>query len=74
MSKTRIVDAFEVILLLAFDKFNFQANIYLFKVAVERQEKGIKYVQSEQLKNQNDVNDIVLLLLLLTLNIFHTFF
>ena len=74
MSKTRIVDAFEVILLLAFDKFSFQANIYLFKVAIERQEKGIKYVQSEQLKNQNDVNDIVLLFLLLTLNIFHTFF
>ena len=37
-------------------------------------EKGLKYVQSYQYGQQNDVNSVILLLsLLLTLNIFHTF-
>ena len=36
-------------------------------------EKGVKFVQSYQWKHQNDVIDVVLLFLLLTLNIFHIF-
>ena len=39
------------------------ANIYLFKVTIKTLEKGVKHV-----------DDVVLLFLLLTLNIFHTFF
>ena len=35
--------------------------------------KGVKYVPSLKKKHQNDVTDIVLMFLL-TLNIFHTFF
>ena len=42
--------------------------------SIETLEKGMKYVQSEQYRHQNDVSDIVLVSLLLTLNIFHTFF
>ena len=34
----------------------------------------MKYVQSQQEKHQNDVNDVFLVFLLLTSNIFHTFF
>ena len=40
-------------------------------------EKGVKCVQSYQWRHQNnvnDVNDVVLVTLMLTLNIFHTFF
>ena len=33
----------------------------------------MKYVQSKQKKHQNDVNDVVMVFLLLTLNIFDTF-
>ena len=39
-------------------------------------EKGVKCVQSYQWRHQNnvnDVNDFVLVTLMLTLNIFHTF-
>ena len=36
-------------------------------------EKGVKYVQSEQ-KHQNNVIDVRLVFLLLTLNIFQIFF
>ena len=35
---------------------------------------GVKYVQKLQQRHQNDVNDIVLVSLLLTLNISQTFF
>ena len=49
-------------------------NIYLFKITTEALEKVVKYVQSKQEKQQNDVNDVVLVFLLVTLNIFHTFF
>ena len=37
-------------------------------------ERYVKYVQSRQQKHRNNVNDVVLVFLLLTLNIFHTFF
>ena len=36
--------------------------------------KSMKYVQDYQWVHQNDVNDIVLVSLFLTLNIFYTFF
>ena len=49
----------------------FPANIYLFKVNNRNtRKKGVKYVQ----KHQNEVSDVVLAFLLLTLKIFHTFF
>ena len=41
------------------------------KAQIEPLEKGGKYFQSY---NKNDVIDFVLLFLLLTLNIFHTFY
>ena len=43
------------------------------KSTIETLERGVKYVQSQQLKHQNAVIDVVLVFLLLTLNIFHTF-
>ena len=44
------------------------------KSTIEPLEKGLKYVQSYQWKHQNNVIDVVLVFLLLTLKIFHTFF
>ena len=43
------------------------------KSTIETLEKGVKYDQSSQ-GHQNDSNDVILVSLLLTLNIFHTFF
>ena len=43
------------------------------KSTLETLEKGVRYVQCYQKKHQKDVID-VLVFLLLTLNIFHTFF
>ena len=40
---------------------------------IETLRKGVKYVQIEQQKCQNDVIGVVLVFLLLTWNIFHTF-
>ena len=37
----------------------------------ETPEQDVKYVQNKQQKHQNDVIDVVLLSLLLTLNSFH---
>ena len=51
-----------------------QANIHMFKVTIETIEEGVKYVQSQQIKYRNDVIYVVLVFLLLTFNIFHTFF
>ena len=42
-------------------------------LTIETLGKGVKYVQSKQKKHQNDVNDVVMVFLLLTLNIFDTF-
>ena len=43
------------------------------KLAVEKLEQGVKYVQNWQWKHQNnDAIGVVLMSLLLTLNIFHT--
>ena len=42
-------------------------------LTIETPGKGVKYVQSKQKKHQNDVNDVVMVFLLLTLNIFDTF-
>ena len=44
------------------------------KSTIETLETDVRYVQSWQYKHQNDVIDIVLVFLLLTLNIFHNFF
>ena len=41
---------------------------------IETLENGVKYVQSQQERNQDDVNVKIMVSLLLTLNIFHTFF
>ena len=43
----------------------------MFKATIKTLEKGVNYVQSQQLKHHNDVID-VLVFLLLTLNIFRT--
>ena len=51
-----------------------KSNIHLFKIAIGILEKGMKYVQSLQERHQNDVSDVGLVSLLLTLNIFYTFF
>ena len=50
-----------------------QTNTCLKSTAVKLA-KGVKYVQSSLQKYNNDVIDIVLVSLLLTLNIFHAFF
>ena len=49
-------------------------NIYLLKVNIRTTKKGVKHVKSQQYKRQDDVIDIVLVFLLLTLNIFRSFF
>ena len=49
------------------------AKIYLFRVNSRNTRKSVKYVQSLQQKHKSDVDDIVLVFLLLTLNIIHTF-
>ena len=41
---------------------------------METLEKGVKHIQSQQKRHQKDVTDVVLVFLLLTPNIFHTFF
>ena len=50
-------------------------GICLFKVTIETIKQGVKYVQSQELRHQNDVNDVhdvLLVSLFLTLSIFHT--
>ena len=44
------------------------------KSTIETLEKGVEHILNEKQANQNDVNDVVLVFLLLTTNIFHTFF
>ena len=44
------------------------------KLATEASEQGVKTVQNSEWRHMNDVNDIVLVLLLLTGNIFYTMF
>ena len=50
-----------------------QPAITCLKLTKETLEKGVKYVQSYLKKHQNDAKDVVLVSLL-TLNIFHTLF
>ena len=40
---------------------------------MELQEKGVTYVQNEQQKHENDVTEVFLMLLLLTLKIVQNF-
>ena len=48
------------------------ANIYLLKVIIERLENGVKYVNN--MNTINDIHNVVLVSLSITLNTFHTFF
>ena len=41
---------------------------------MEKLEKGVKQVQNNQWRHENEVNDFVLVSLLLILNIFHIHF
>ena len=52
----------------------FSENIYLFKVNNRNTRKRCETCSQLTIKHQNDVFDVVLVFLLLTLNIFHTFF
>ena len=58
------------IILIELTKLTFTCS----KSTIETLEKGVKYVQKNTKKYQNDAIDVVLMSLLLTLNIFHTFF
>ena len=49
-----------------------QSAITCSKWTIETLEQGVKYVQSQQWRHQNDATGVVLVSLLLTLNIFHT--
>ena len=52
-----------------------QKTFTCLKSTEAAQEKGVKYVQSQQKKTPERRNiDVVLVVLLLILNIFHTFF
>ena len=44
------------------------------KLTIKTLERWVKYIQSYQKKHQNDVIDVVLVFLLLTLNMFNNFF
>ena len=44
------------------------------KFTIETLEQGVKYVQSQQQRHQNDTIDVDLVSLLLTLSIFSTLF
>ena len=52
----------------------FPANIYLFKINNRNTTKRCKIYLKLIIKTTNNVNDVVLVSLLLTLNIFQTFF
>ena len=52
-------------------RFN-EVNIYMFKV--KKKSQSVKSVQSWQLRYQRDANSFVLVALLLTWNMFYTFF
>ena len=52
----------------------FQLTFTCSKLRIEMLEKSVKCIQSLQQKYQNDVTEVALVFLLLTLSIFHTFF
>ena len=52
----------------------YPANICLFKVNNRITRKRSEMCSKIKKKHQNDLNDVVLLFLLVTLNIFHNFF
>ena len=53
---------------------NLPANISLVKVNIRNNKKSCEICSKLTLKHQNNVTDVVLVFLLLTLKIFHTFF
>ena len=56
------------------DRITFQHTFACTKSTTETLEKGLTCVESKQKRHQNDVTDVVLVSLWLTLNIFHIFF
>ena len=52
----------------------FPANIYMFKLNHRNTRKKCEICSKLTIKYQNDVSDVVLIFLLLTFNIFYTFF
>ena len=50
------------------------ANNHLIKVNNKNTRRRYEICSKLTIKNQNDVNDVALVFLLLTVNIFHTFF
>ena len=55
-------------------EFSFQAAFTCSKLTIETRKQGVKYVQIYQKRHQSDVTGVILVFLLLTLNIFYTFF
>ena len=55
-------------------QISYPANIYLFKVNNRNDKKRCEIYSKFKLKIENDVINVVLVSLLLTLNIIHTFF
>ena len=51
-----------------------QLEVTCSKSKIQTPEDSVKHVQSYQQKYYNDVIDVILVFLLLTLNIFHIFF
>ena len=58
-----------------YENMQYSANIYFFKVAAGTLEKGVKYIQIFKVNNnETNVNEVVPMSLLSSLNIFYTFF
>ena len=57
-----------------FPKVTYSANIYLFKVNNRKTRKRWEICSKLTIKHQNEAIDVVLVVLLLTLDIFYTFF
>ena len=70
----RINETFQASIFFCWDKIFTQLTFTCSKSTIETLEKEVKYVQSYLQKHQKDVHDVVLVFLLLTLNILHTFF
>ena len=51
-----------------------QSAITCSKLTIATLEQGVKYVQSQQYRHQNDASSVVLVSFKLTFNIFHTLF
>ena len=75
--RSKVIDLFSLILnpLKASGFFYPQKASFTYLIPIrETLEKGVKYIQIQQQRHQNDVNGFVQVSLLLTLNMFRTFF